>query len=209
MIKWILLMIGGLFSLNTLSPAQDVAAPDMPNVDLETVEGQQFIRHREAMSKVILLLLVETVIDSCEKGEAIEMNDLESMKLFLSSFPSDDLLAACPEEARKLYQRMKTITEELVKQGMSWRDNKDMLGIQQKMKELGVVYGVDQVVASFVGRMMRECFGLDNNSDRVASFKQLRERLKTEKLIIPDRVHASGDHGAEAEEGTWFAEAGE
>lgn len=206
--KWILLMIGGLFSLDTLAPAQDVAAPDMPNVDMETKAGQQFVQHREAMCKVILLLLVERVIDSFEKGQA-KMNELDTMKSSRKSFPSDDLLAACPEEFRKLYYRQNTIVEGLIKEGISWRENEELCEIKKKIRSFDAVYGMNQPVSSFFGRMNSETTVLDNDLAKVAYLKKLRERLKTEKLMIPDRVDASGDQTSETKEGTWFAEAEE
>lgn len=187
-----------------LSFAQDIAVQDMPNVDLDTEEGQQFARHREAMCKVILHLMLAVGMHALEKGEGKTMDDIEMLQAFLKSFPSNELLSACPEEFVKLFCRQKSIVEYLVKGGKSWRENEGFQSMATAMQRLAAAYELEHAPDYFGDRILRELNNLENHSDRLQYIHKLREGLKTGRLVIPDSLNGFED----AEEGLWLIEAG-
>ena len=81
--------------------SQDVAAPSMANVDLETEEGKALERYQQAIDRVEML--------GCVLAMIVRMNSAPPPRM-LELCPPDyrKTFEACREESARLLDRMKT-----------------------------------------------------------------------------------------------------
>ena len=93
-----LLLCPVLFALS--GAAQDVGAPGMPNVDLETPSGQKLAAEKATIRKFFVLLYLAVLLPVVEnQGEVFREKDL--YPLILAAFPEQEL-KECPQKLQKL-----------------------------------------------------------------------------------------------------------
>ena len=93
-----LLLCPVLFALS--GAAQDVGAPGMPNVDLETPSGQKLAAEKATIRKFFVLLYLAVLLPVVEnQGEVFKEKDL--YPLILAAFPEQEL-KECPQKLQKL-----------------------------------------------------------------------------------------------------------
>lgn len=98
-------LLGGLCPLS--SRAQDIAAPSMANVDLETEEGKALERDREAVGRVVMLGHVMSMIATLET-EGRDMREvLAAVYASQQSAIPPQMLEKCPPDYRKAYEAVK------------------------------------------------------------------------------------------------------
>ena len=98
-------LLGGMCPLS--SRAQDIAAPSMANVDLETEEGKALERSREAIDRVVMLGNIISMITTLEM-EGREMRDV-LMALYANQQAGvpPQMLEKCPADYRKTYEAVR------------------------------------------------------------------------------------------------------
>lgn len=96
------------------SRAQDIAAPSMANVDLETEEGKALERGREAIDRVVVLGNIISMITTLEM-EGREMRDV-LMALYANHQAGvpPQMLEKCPPDYRKTYEAVREETGKLL-----------------------------------------------------------------------------------------------
>lgn len=161
---------------------QDIAAPVMPNVDLETVRGRELLEARKAICRFFVLVFLEQTIQSSdEQGEHVKEQ----------AFISGEALAACPEDFRNAILKWKNVfTDEGRNADAVSDDVKEHMA--EEMRQLHEKYMIDQSVTISVEWAMRE-MGMLMDEGGIMSDRQelsrraeaLKKKIESGKAIVP------------------------
>ena len=160
---------------------QDVAAPVMPNVDLETAEGRELLEDRKAICRFFVLMFLEQSIQSSdEKGRHVDE----------LAFIPEKALAVCPEDFRGAILKWKNVFTDAEKDAGSVSD--DVKGqIAEEMRQLYEKYMIVQSITVSMEWAMREMGMFVENgiaSDKEELSKRavaLKEKIESGKAVIP------------------------
>lgn len=181
----ILLLCPVLFALS--GAAQDVGAPGMPNVDLETPSGQKLAAEKAAIRKFFVLLYLAVLLPVVEnQGDIFKEKDL--YPLILAAFPEQEL-KECPQKLQKLMTaRIQALKEaadgkkELQAEPFNPEDPEVLAFLAE--------YGMEDLCRQALNWMEREVNARGNMDQDafVQAFKQFRDHVRSGRLVMPETV---------------------
>lgn len=167
--------------------SQDVAAPGMPNVDLETRAGKKLDCDRAAIRKFFVLFYLSAILPVMENQGKIRKEE-DIYPLMLKAFPENEL-KKCPQKLQEL------MNDKI--QGV-----KDMLAGKKQMKPepfdpeepeivaFLAVYGMedlDQQIMNWMGRQI----GSESDGKLesvIQAFRRLKDGVESGKIVMPEKV---------------------
>lgn len=192
-------LLGGLCPLS--SRAQDIAAPPMANVDLETEEGKALERDREAIDRVVMLGNIMSMITTLEM-EGREMREvLMAVYAGQQSAVPPQMLEKCPPDYRKTYR---AVTEEMGKLLDRMRkENLDDVQLRKALKEfylrcneisapVGEKYRLKERGVSLFEPLNRRLRGL-GKEERIKLLQRMKDELIAGKMEIPGTAEDTDD----------------
>ena len=180
-----LLLCPVLFALS--GAAQDVGAPGMPNVDLETPAGQKLAAEKATIRKFFVLLYLAVLLPVVEnQGEVFREKDL--YPLILAAFPEQEL-KECPQKLQKL---MNARVQALKEAADGKRDLQSEPFNPEDPEVLAFLaeYGMEDMCRQALNWMEREVNARGNmDQDSFAqAFKQFRDHVRSGRLVMPETV---------------------
>lgn len=171
-----LLLCPVLFALS--GAAQDVGAPGMPNVDLETPSGQKLAAEKATIRKFFVLLYLAVLLPVVEnQGEVFREKDL--YPLILAAFPEQEL-KECPQKLQKL---MNARVQALKEAADGKRDLQSEPFNPEDPEVLAFLaeYGMEDMCRQALNWMEREVNARGNmDQDSFAqAFKQFRDHVRS------------------------------
>lgn len=192
-------LLGGLCPFP--SQAQDIAAPSMANVDLETEEGKALERDREAIDRVILLGNIMSMITTLET-EGREMREvLAAVYASQQSAIPPQMLEKCPPDYRKAYEAVK---EEMGKLLDRMRKEKmDDVQFRTACKEfyirsneisaaVGEKYRLKERSISLFNALNRKLLVL-GKEEKIKMLQRMKDELIAGKMEIPGTAEDMDD----------------
>lgn len=181
----ILLLCPVLFALS--GAAQDVGAPGMPNVDLETPSGQKLAAEKAAIRKFFVLLYLAVLLPVVEnQGDIFKEKDL--YPLILAAFPEQEL-KECPQKLQKLMTaRIQALKE--AADGKKELQAEPFNPEDPEVLAFLVEYGMEDLCRQALNWMEREVNARGNMDQDafVQAFKQFRDHVRSGRLVMPETV---------------------
>lgn len=174
-----------LFALS--GAAQDVGAPGMANVDLETPSGQRLAAEKASMRKFFVLLYLSVMLPAMENQSDL-CRERDLYPLILAAFPGEEL-KACPQKLRQLMkarvQALKDAAEgrKELKGGPFNPEDPEVLAF---LAEYGMEDMCQQAMA-WIGREVNARGNMDQE-DFVQAFRQFRDRVRSGNLVMPEEM---------------------
>ena len=168
-----------------LSVAQDVASPEMPNVDVETEAGRHMERDRAAICRFFMLMFLERNIQRAEVEDDHAVDLQTRLKHELNAIPGK-ALAECPEDFRLAMEKWKDACEkELAESGSVSDELRYMMA--ESMKLLMGKYMVDEVLNTSIPRLLFPFNGegQPDKKELLEYYKDLKEKIESGKVVIP------------------------
>lgn len=180
------LLSGALCPLS--SRAQDIAAPEMPDLDLDTEVGRKLREDRDAICTFLAVVSLEQMVWMMEGENIAPVDEQARIRQSLALIPVKPL-ARCPEDFRQTILEWKDTCEKALKEAGSIPDElKIQMG--KNMTLLMEKYRVQEVMPP-VTRWMMEKAGVSSlEGDDDAAKKEMLERLREfkEKLASGEVV---------------------
>lgn len=167
--------------------AQDVGAPGMANVDLETPSGQKLAEERASIRKFFVLLYLAVILPAMENQNDI-CREKDLYPLMLAAFPEQEL-KECPEGLQNL---MNVRVQEL-KDAVAGKKELKTAPFNPEDRELFLFlaqYGMEDVfqqVMNWISREVNTCGNMDQESF-VQAFRKFRDRVRSGHLVMPETV---------------------
>ena len=168
-----------------LSVAQDVASPEMPNVDVETEGGRHMERDRAAICRFFMLMFLERNIQMAEVEDDHAVDLQTRLKHELNAIPGK-ALAECPEDFRLAMEKWKDACEkELAESGSVSDELRYMMA--ESMKLLMGKYMVDEALNTSIPRLLFPFNGegQPDKKELLEYYKDLKEKIESGKVVIP------------------------
>lgn len=167
--------------------AQDVGAPGMPNVDLETPSGQKLAQERASIRKFFVLLYLAVILPAMENQSDL-CREKDLYPLMLAAFPEQEL-KECPQGLQHL---MNARVREL-KNAVDGKRELKTIPFNPEDRELFLFlaqYGMEDVcqqVMTWIRREVNAGGDMDQESF-VQAFRKFRDKVRSGHLVMPETV---------------------
>lgn len=183
--QMLLLLCPALFVLP--GAAQDIGAPGMPNVDLETPSGQKLAAEKASIRKFFVLLYLSVLLPALENRDGMGREE-DLYPRILAAFPGQEL-KACPQKLRKLMnarvQELKDAAEGKKKLESGPFDPED-----PEILAFLAEYGMEDLCPQVMDWMEREINtggGMDQETF-IQAFRQFRDNVRSGRQVMPETV---------------------
>lgn len=166
---------------------QDVGAPGMPNVDLETPSGQKLAKEKAAIRKFFVLLYLAVILPAMENQSDL-CREKDLYPLMLAAFPEQEL-KECPQGLQHL---MNARVREL-KDAVDGKRELQTTPFNPEDRELFIFlaqYGMEDVcqqVMNWIGREVNTRGDMDQESF-AREFRKFRDKVRSGHLVMPEAV---------------------
>lgn len=167
--------------------AQDVGAPGMPNVDLETPSGQKLAQERASIRKFFVLLYLAVILPAMENQSDL-CREKDLYPHMLAAFPEQEL-KECPQGLQHL---MNARVREL-KDAVDGKRELKTIPFNPEDRELFLFlaqYGMEDVCQQ-VMNWIRQEVNAGGNMDQesfVQAFRKFRDKVRSGHLVMPEAV---------------------
>lgn len=167
--------------------AQDVGAPGMPNVDLETPSGQKLAQERASIRKFFVLLYLAVILPAMENQSDL-CREKDLYPHMLAAFPEQEL-KECPQGLQHL---MNARVREL-KDAVDGKRELKTIPFNPEDRELFLFlaqYGMEDVcqqVMAWIRREVNTSGDMDQESF-VQAFRKFRDKVRSGHLVMPEAV---------------------
>lgn len=167
--------------------AQDIGAPGMPNVDLETPSGRKLAAERAAIRKFFVLLYLAVLLPAIENQNEI-CRERDLYPLMLAAFPGREL-KECPQKLQTLMHARVQALKEAADGGKELRSEPFHPEDPEVLAFLAE-YGMEDVCRQAMDWMGREVNARGNMDQDafVQAFRQFRDDVRSGRLVMPEEV---------------------
>lgn len=174
--------------------AQDVAAPSMANVDLETEEGKKMAAYQEAVDRHLRLGIVCTYIMERKMEGKGDGAVLRALLKYIQSPEWLKTLDQCPFDYRNMHLKIiegsKKLLERAEKEKMTdgeFLEAYEKYGAACMKMGAGIMekYQLENCSVQFFSFLVQETKGVDE-AEKVKVLDRIKKDLLTGKLKIPD-----------------------
>lgn len=167
--------------------SQDVAAPQMPNVDLETPSGKKLAGEKAAIRKFFVLFYLSAILPVMEnQGRIRKEGDI--YPLMLAAFPEKELKECPPKLQELVFAKIQRVKDMLAgKKEMAPEpfdpDDPEIVAFLARYS----MGDLDQEVMSWMGSQIGS--GDNGNMESVIqAFRRLRDDVQSGRLVMPEEV---------------------
>lgn len=167
--------------------AQDIGAPGMPNVDLETPSGRKLASEKAAIRKFFVLLCLAVLLPALENQDEI-CREKDLYPLILAAFPEREL-KECPPKLRKLMNARVQVLKEAADGGKEL-PSEPFHPEDPEVQAFLAEYGMEDVCRHAMDWMGQEVNARGNMDQEafVHAFRQFRDDVRSGRLVMPETV---------------------
>lgn len=178
----VIALSGGLLCGSPVSRAQDVAAPGMSNVDMETPEGRQLEAQRKAIIKFLILSVLDELLNINKTKRAMSAKEIVQRKV--ACMPMK-FLKACPKDFRTVIQEWIDAA-----QGKDEIGRESYVLLNRRLEAVVEKYGIREALVKSRSWVLTDASQPTRSmklEDMEEHFKRLKDGLEAGTIELPSQ----------------------